>query len=287
MLLQLFRPSSAILPLALLLLAPPALAGSDDEDHENHYKDLDPVENDDFRLDISDAHSQADFVLFRAKLSNKTGNFLVLSKTDASFDVAGRKLQPGDGADKRPIIVEPHGKASHTFKVKGDGDMHVDALTVDLAGISRVAADASPVDAPDFQLPAARNDFRAGPFKCKLDGVKQETKQTVAKFTCAYEGKGVGFVDAPVLGARLQGGQEFANVNRKAERKLLLPGDEVKFDAVFEITAKIVDMQFATFHIVWRETFSESKLEALPAPRLAFELDPAKTAEKNGEDKKK
>jgi hypothetical protein len=284
--------SCALATLLLSLAAAPAFAAdaSDDEKHENHYKQVEPIENEQFRVDIADAHSQAVFCQFKAKIANKSEDYVIVSKSDVVFDMPGGKFQPNDGQDKKPLIVEPRGKGGRTFKVKGDGGFHVDGLSVEFNGFSTVDSDGKTVEAADFQLPASRNDFKAGAFKCKLDSVKQETKQTVAKFTCQYDGTGVGFISPNVLGIRIQSGQEFANVDRKAEKKLLLPGDSASFQGIFEITAKIVDMQFATMHVVWRETFTESKREPVEMPTLTFELDPVLTAEKNGEgedDKKK
>ena len=54
-----------------------------------------------------------------------------------------------------------------------------------------------------------------------------------------------------------------------------------KFTVIFEIPANVVDMQFATLQVLWRDTLAESTLTPIALEPWKFELDPAKTAEAN------
>ncbi|MCP4868222.1 MAG: hypothetical protein GY898_05840 [Proteobacteria bacterium] len=260
---------------ALTLLPTLAFAGGD---HENHMQE---VEEGDFRIDFSDQHCQEEFVMVKASIRNDGSDYLIVRKEEAVFEVADKKVQPYDGEKKKPRIIKLRSKKNHTYKVKADSGYHVDEFTLQLGGYYTAAAEGEPLEAPDFQLPASRNDFKAGPFSCKLTGLKQETKETAASFSCTYNGESVGFIDSALLGVRIEGGQEFANDDRKASKKLMEPGSKHSFKAVFHIEYKITDMQFATMNIVWRDTFSESKLEEVDMGEVDFELDEAKTAEKN------
>lgn len=263
---------------ALTLLPSLAVAGGD---HENHFKDVDPIEEGDFRIDFSDQHCQEEFVMVKASIRNDGGDYLIVRKEEATFEVAGKKVQMYDGEKKKPLIIKPRSKKSHTYKVKADGGYHVDEFNLQLGGYYTASAQGEALEAPDFQLPASRNDFKAGPFSCKLTGLKQETKETAATFSCTYNGESIGFIDSTLLGVRIEGGQEFANDDRKAAKQLMEPGSKHSFKAVFHIEYKITDMQFATMHVVWRDTFSESALDEVDMGEVDFELDEAKTAEKN------
>ncbi|MBU0766131.1 MAG: hypothetical protein KJ607_15010, partial [Bacteroidetes bacterium] len=76
-------------------------------------------------------------------------------------------------------------------------------------------------------------------------------------------------------------GQEFANDDKKADMELMEKGEIVKFTVVFHVPGKITDMQFATMHIVWKETFIESTPKAMKTQTVNFELDPGLTDAKN------
>ena len=52
-------------------------------------------------------------------------------------------------------------------------------------------------------------------------------------------------------------------------------------EEVFEVPAKVTDMQFATFWIIWRDTFQESKKIPLKGSTIQMELDSVKTAAAN------
>jgi len=262
---------------ALFLVPSLAQAG----DHENHMQEVDPIEEGDYRIDFSDVHCQEEFALAKAAIANNTSDYLIVRRESAVFDIAGKEVQPNDGKAKKPLIIKPRSTKKHTYKVKADGGYHVDEFSIQLDGFYSAAAVGEPIKAPDFTLPATNNNFDAGPFSCNLKGLKQETKETVAQFSCTYNGEAIGFIDPTQLGVRIESGQEFANVDRKAASKLLEPGDKHTFKAVFTIEYKIVDMQFATMFVVWRDTFSESALEEVDMGEVAFELDEAKTAEKN------
>ena len=262
---------------AAALLPAVALAGGD---HENHMQEVDPIEEGDLSVHFSDQHCQNEFAMVKAEFRNDSSDYLVVRKEAAVFEIAGDEMQPYDGKKKKPLIVKPRSSKKHTYKVKADDGLHVEGWTLQLTGIYTASESGDPLSAPEFQLPASVNTFDAGPYDCKL-GLKQETKETVAQFSCKYNGDSIGFIDPAEMGIKIEGGQEFANVDRKASKKMLLPGDSHKFKGVWKIEYKTTDMQFAVMHIQWRDTFSESALEELDLGEVEFELDEEKTAEKN------
>jgi hypothetical protein len=62
---------------------------------------------------------------------------------------------------------------------------------------------------------------------------------------------------------------------------VLQKGDKDKIPVEFRISTKIIDMQFATFWIVWNSTFMEASPTKLAAGSARFVLDPGKTAAQN------
>ena len=75
-------------------------------------------------------------------------------------------------------------------------------------------------------------------------------------------------------------GMEFANDDKKPKKTMVKPGDKGSFAAVFHVEYKVTDMQFSTMHVLWRNTFSESKIEALDVEEVELEIDEALTKEK-------
>ena len=196
--------------------------------------------------------------------------------------VGGTTYQPYDGKEKKPVLIDPRKSKSVTLKVKNkDGGMHVDELVLRPKGFAKAASFGETVEAPEFDLPASVNDFQAGPFRCRLLGVSQETKETLAQFECRYTGKSVGWIDAASLGATIPSGQMYANDAKKLKRIMLKPGDTAKFPAAWHIEPRIADMQFTNMKIQWRATFQESALEEVEFEEVEYTLDEALTAEKN------
>ena len=72
----------------------------------------------------------------------------------------------------------------------------------------------------------------------------------------------------------------YANDDKKSNVEILQKGDKAKFNAVFHIEGRIVDMQFAKMHIQWNDTFTETEMEEVEAPTIEFEMSEALTKEK-------
>lgn len=270
-----------VLPsLALLVMA---ARKPDDPKHENHFKSISPPTSDVLSMALVSAHAQSAFVMIDAKITNTTGDRLLLFKKNEASLVLPQGAMPvkSGGLFSGPMVIPPNDTRSHTFRVEADTGLHVDRVTLQPKGFYVGSNTGTPVKAPEFQLPASVNDFSTGPFTCKLNNVKQETKETAAAFACTYNGKGIGLVEPKKIGVREPGGKEFANAARKVPRDVLLPGDTSKFTVVFEVPASVADMQFATLQVLWRDALAESTLAPVPLADWAFELDTAKTAKAN------
>ena len=258
-----------------------AQLASTDPKHENHYN-ASPFENDDIKIDFKNAHSQQAFTLVELNITNKTSDYIYVKGSDTKFLYEHGTYQPkGTMLSKINFSVDPLKSESKTLKVTGDNRFHVEKLKLELNGFYRISAKGTPIKVDNFQLPAAKNSFTAGDCNCNLEKSKQTTKQTDAEFKCVYMGKKVAFVDPTKLSVKLKDGQEFANNNHKDKMEVLMPGDDIKFTAVFNIPGKIADMQFTVLSINWNDTFSESDLVPVKTATVDFILDPGVTLLKN------
>ena len=92
----------------------------------------------------------------------------------------------------------------------------------------------------------------------------------------------MGFVDQSEAGWRIPSGQEFANEEKGGEKQMVAPGQKVKLTVSADIDRSIFDMEEdGTWHLVWGDTFSESKKKTVKMPKVSFELDEDKTEEQN------
>jgi hypothetical protein len=257
------------------------------EEHENHMQEIDPLEEGDLKVTLDDVHCQMAFALVRANFVNEGNDYIIVHKEAPVFHIAGLKLQPFDGKEKKPIIIDPHSKASHTYKVKGE-DLHVEDFEMDFEGVDLATSEGKIHKAIDFDL-EADNKFKAGPFECNMTGLKKETKETQAGFECTYKGDAIGFVDSSALKMTItpevqkedRTPKTYANGDRKAEKKMVQPGAKVKFKAYFTVEPRFADMQFAQMVVMWGDTFTESEIQKIDLGTIEFELDERRTAEKN------
>ncbi len=255
----------------------------DDPKHENHYSVV-PVESDEMTLEFIDPHSQQEFTHTKMKVTNKTNDYIFFKGSESRFKYDFGEFPPTGGGMFQGLNMQvlPKETETKTLKVSGEGkNYHVQSLTFLTNGFYRVAYDGKVQEVPNFKLPLAANDFTAGNFKCNVDKLDKETKETKIVFKCVYRGNDVGIVDPGKLVVKLANGQEFVNDYRKNKVDLLTSGDDTKIVATFHVPGKVEDMQFANMDIVWKNTFSESKMVPIKLKNADFVFDPGKTEGKN------
>ena len=109
----------------------------------------------------------------------------------------------------------------------------------------------------------------------------QETDLTKVKFSCSYNGEHVGFIDPTRVALRIPSGQEFANTNNAAKRKMLQPGDKVVVVVSYVVERRVVDMQFATMFLDFRDAFAEAQVVPMEVGSIDLAYDLAKTVDQN------
>ncbi len=273
----------ALVALPLLAVGLIAARKPGDPKYEHRFTSAGAPQSSVMGLTLTNAESQQEFAAVDAKATNTTKDqYLVYKRGEASFVTAtGVYGTKAGGLFGGPLFILPGATKSVAFKAEGGADFHVDQMTLQPKGFYSAPQEGKPLGAPDFTLPASVNDFKAGPYACKLTAVDQKTDHTAASFACLYSGEGLGIVEPSRVGVRAPNGQEFANAAKKAPKDILLPGDTSKFTLWFEIPAKVVDMQFATLQIVWRDALTESPLTSVPLADWAFTLDAELTKSAN------
>lgn len=277
--------------LCLVLMVPMvAFAGKKDKpakvkklpaEYAKHFADVAPAGGD-VKYGVSDAWARDAQAKVKLTIENGTPDFLVMNTNTVRVSFGAAEFTPDTGLKGEFVVVDPKGSASRVLKIDGSG-MQTDAATVSVPAVSRVPADSPVIAAPDFRLPLELPSFEAGPVRCQVpDGkLKKETDETLVKFKCQYTGDGVVLVDWGRAQIRLEDGQLFANEDRPSGVKVFQAGEDFGFLTGFKVDAKITDMQFATMHIQWNDTFREGALNPIDPAKIALTLDPALTAEKN------
>ena len=248
-----------------------------DPKHENHYRDVAPIQTNQFTIEISDAHSQMEFTKIKIKITNKTADYLVLKPSEMIFKYEHGEYKPG----KDDIIIPPKDYVTRNLKVTGDKQFHVEALTIIFNGFYLLSAKGTVNTAPDFALPPSVNSFTAGPFEANMLNCTKETKLTTVRFKCIYTGDNYALVDPSKVVCKLEDGREFSNLKSKSKTEILRGGEDTKFTVFYEIPSSIIDMQYANMNLVWKDAFIESKLEPLKSQQVNLVIDPGKTAGKN------
>lgn len=253
---------------------------SQNKNHENHYKAIEIIETNDFKMEFSNAHSQTAFSLVKIKMTNKSNDYLEINPSMISFKYTHGSYNPTG----KPFLIAPHKSNTKTFKVTGDSDFHVDNLEIILTGFRKIPLKGSIIEVDQFQLPASNNNFEVNGLICSLSKSSQETKETSAKFECVNGTGKLLIVSPSKLAATSEKTTPYANDAGKAKMKMMLveEGEEFKLVTVFHIPGKLADMQFTTLMIDWRDTFISTQKTDIDFNKvLSLEIDPGLTAGKN------
>lgn len=256
-----------------------AQKGKDNPKYTHYYVDVDdPIETKEITLTFTNGVSRVDFMKFKTKFENNSTDFILVEPSKFMVTTDGISHNPKE----KNFILDPGEKKSKTIDIKEGEGLLAQSVEVAPEGFSIISTDGKTVSFPDFQLPASVNNLENGDFSINLKNLKQETKETWARFEIKYEGDGYAIVDPSRISVKIESGQQFANDNRKSKAILLEKGDKKVVSAIFHIPAKVVDMQFATMFVQWGEAIMETSAEPFEIDEnVTFELDEALTNEKN------
>ena len=136
--------------------------------------------------------------------------------------------------------------------------------------------------APDFKLPASKNDFKTGSYSLNMTKLTKESDKTKVEFDCAYNGDKVAIVFPSKIGLKMPDGNEYASVQPKGllAKKgpvLLTKGQTESITGSWErmVGGKAMDMQKVEMFIKWNDAFTEVSPDKLKNETLNFEFDEA------------
>lgn len=246
-----------------------------------YYTSPEPVEAEDIEFSFKNAVAQFDHCKVGFTIDNNSSDFLLYDSEKTSFNYEfGVK-----NGDIKPFYIDPSSKKTKTLLVKGTEQYLQRNFTINIDGLVRIPTDGTTANAENFQLPAAINSFDAGNFKVSLLKYSASTKEAKAIFEVTYTGDDVAVIKPANLSVKAERKKSnetvtYANDNRKSDPILLHKGESTKITAVFHIPGKIVDMQFAQMHVIWNDTFVESKEIPVASTSVNFTMDEALTNEK-------
>jgi len=237
-------------------------------------KDMGPVS-----VSISSGVATKEYIKFKLKVTNNTGDFIIVKTDDIIFKANGKEIKNTE----KDLFIGPNDDDYRIIDLKG-GDLQVESFSVEVKGISRIPAKAKSEDAENFKLPVAKNEFETGPFHVLQLKNEKKTDVVAVKFSVTYNGNKVGIINPGQASLLTPKGTEFANMGTKGQRKpfLLKKGQEDNFTVTWkDIPVSNGDMQFANVEIIWNDTFVEGSPEEVTPVTLDVAMDKGLTDAKN------
>ena len=251
----------------------------DDPKYTHYYTDVEEaIEAKEVVLEFTNGVSRVDMLKFKTKFTNNTSDFILVDPSQFTVETDGIAHNPKE----KTFMLDPNDKKSKTIDVKEGEGLRAQSIEVSPEGFARISVDGTPVKMEEFRLPATDNVMESGNFEVNLKNLKQETKETWARFEIKYNGNDYAIIDPSRISVLTEAGEKYANDDRKSKTILLEKGDKKTVNAIFHIPAKVVDMQFAKLFVQWGECMTETKAVPFTIDEtVTFELDQTLTDEKN------
>jgi hypothetical protein len=237
------------------------------------YQDL-SQETGEMSVQVKDLVSTKEAFKFKLKIQNK-GSDILLYKPEESVLKANTK----DFKPKEKWMEMPPGDAdSKVINFEGTNYL-MPGMAFELSGVYKISNTDAAIEAPEFELPASKNEFTAGNFSCNMLQLSKETDKTEVKFECRYTGDKFGVINPGRAAVKLPDGSEIANAKSKKSPIILMKGESEKFTMSWERMegGKAQDMQKIKMMIVWRNTFVESEAMRLPPVNFDIKIDEGKS----------
>lgn len=267
-----------ILQIALALLTVTAATAQKEVKYEKlFYKDV-VKETNEVKITVDNAVSTAGETKFKLKITNLTGDYIIFKPEESKFIINGKETAPKE----KWLIIKPNESDFRVINLKGAGYNEIKSYSFVVGGLYIASTKGTVIEAPNFELPVAKNDFEAGDFKNTVSNVYKESDRAEVKFKSAYNGQKVGFIQPAKVSVKMPDGKEYANAKSKAGIIMLTKGQDDSFSLRWDKMegGKAMDMQKVPMTIIWHDAFSESELKSLKAETVELEFDQAGTEAK-------
>lgn len=235
-------------------------------------------ETNEIKITVDNAVSTAGETKFKLKITNLTGDLIVFKPEESKFIVNGKEMAPKE----KWLIIKPNESDFRVINLKGAGYNEVKNYSFTVGGLYIASTKGTVMEAPNFDLPASKNDFEAGNCKCTMANIYKESDRTEVKFKCAYNGQKIGIIQPAKVSVKMPDGKEYANAKSKADMIMLTKGQDDSFSMRWDRMegGKAMDMQKVPMTIIWHDAFSESELKPLSSETVNLEFDQATTEAK-------
>lgn len=248
------------------------------------YKDL-TKETDAVTITVDNAVSTPGETKFKLKITNKTNDYILYKPQESKFVIDGKESKPKE----KMLIIKPNSSDFVTINLKGAGYNKIKSYSFTVDGLYSVSTNGKEIAVPNFKLPAAQNEFKAGDFNCTMTNITKESDKTEVKFKCSYNGDKIGVIHNTRAGVKMPDGNEYANAKKpgllesKAKEVLVMKGEEESVNLKWERMegGRAMDMQKVAMDIIWHATFTEAPAVKLKGETLDMEFDEATTVAKN------
>jgi hypothetical protein len=234
------------------------------------YKDV-KTENSDIVISVDNIVSTDAETKFKLKITNKTNDIVIFKPEESKFIINGKEMKPSE----KWLIIKPNDSDFRVINLKEAKMNTVKSYTFVVDGLYRASASGQGVPAPDFRLPATKNDFTAGGFNVSLSNLSKETAHTAAKFKASYNGDKIGIIFPSKTGALMPDGNEYANGKRKEDPIILFKGKDDTFTLHWDRMegGKKMDMQMVEMFVKWNDAFTEVTPEKMKSETIEMQID--------------
>jgi hypothetical protein len=212
------------------------------------------IENNDVKIMVVDAVSSPGGVKFRVKIYNKTTNYIIYKPSESIFKIGGKNMNPVE----KWMIIPPNDDAAQTIDLKGPDYLVAENFNFVMEGMYKFSTDVKSVNAPDFYLPAVKNDFKTGGFDVVLAKSKRTSARTDVTFKAKYVGDKIGVFEPNKVAMKMADGKEYANFFSNKKPLIFAKGEEETIVVSWkDIPKESGDMQKNDMTIMWKDAFKE------------------------------
>ncbi|HEX8517644.1 MAG TPA: hypothetical protein VF868_15710 [Bacteroidia bacterium] len=236
------------------------------------------IDNNDLKIAVTDAVSTPSGVKFKIRIYNKTNDYIVYKPSESIFKIGGKSFNP----EEKWLIIRPNDDDSKVVDLKGPNYMFPENFNFVMEGIYKFSVETKGVGAPDFILPPARNDFKAGGFDVTLAKNKKTTARTDAAFKIKYSGDKIGVFEPNKVTMKMADGKEYANYHSGKKPLIFGKGEENDIAVAWkDIPNTSGDMQKDEMTILWKDAFKEITPDKMLPLTLSVIFDEETTKAKN------
>lgn len=241
------------------------------------------AETPDIAFLIDNAVSTDGETKFKLKLTNKTADIILFKPEECKFTINGTQFS----AVEKSKLIHPNSSEFLTINLKGSGYNEVKNYSFEVGGLYKISTNGAVNEAPEFKLPASKNEIKFGDFTVTLNKLSKESARTDVKFNCTYNGNNMAVLYPRRISVRMPDGNDYSTLQTGGilQNKgviVLSKGETESFLATWEKMegGSAMDMQLVDMFIKWNDTFTVAIPEKMEGSTFNLEFDEKTSNEK-------